>query len=137
MPFLREIALKEYNNDIGEKAVFSLYNVGNDQAADVLIEIAENAKGDSKEKAIFWLGQLAGKKAIQSLEDIAFSEEETEIQKQAVFALSQLDDGQGIPKLIKIANTHPNPKIRKNAIFWLGESEDERALQALIEMVKK
>jgi len=70
------------------------------------------------------------------LENIVFSDEETEIQQQAVFALSQLPEDRGIPRLIKVAKTHPNYKIRKKAIFWLGQSDDERALDVLIELVK-
>jgi len=137
IPLLKETALSDHDEDVAEKAVFSLHNMDTDEALDAVIFLTQKAKGDVREKAIFWLGQLAGKKAIESLEDIVFSEDETDIQKQAVFALSQLDDDRGIPKLIKIANEHPNPKIRKNAIFWLGESGDDRALDALIKMVKK
>lgn len=137
VPYLREVALTAENEDVAEKAVFSLHNINSEASLDAVIFLTKKATGDVREKAIFWLGQLAGKKAVESLEEIVFSDDETDIQKQAVFALSQLDDGQGIPKLIKTANTHPNPKIRKNAIFWLGESEDERALKALIELVKK
>jgi HEAT repeats len=137
VPFLKETAMSDSNEDVAEKAVFSLHNINNDESVDAVIFLAKEARDEVRKKAIFWLGQLAGKKAIESLGDIVFSDEETDIQKQAVFALSQLDEGQGISKLIKIANTHPNPKIRKNAIFWLGESDDERALDALIDMAKK
>ncbi len=73
---------------------------------------------------------------MDTLTDLVFSNEETEVQQQAVFALSQLDNNKGVPKLIEIANTHPNKQIRKKAIFWLGESEDDRAIEALIQMVK-
>ena len=135
--FLKNTALNAHDIDVGEKAVFSLHNINSDEATDAIIFIARQAKSDVREKAIFWLGEQAGKRAIECLEEIAFSEDETEVQKQAVFTLSQLDDNKGIPILIKIAKTHSNKKIRKNAIFWLGESEDERALEALIEMVKK
>ena len=105
---------------------------------DAFIDLAKTAKNKQvREKAIFWLGQLAGKKALETLTDIVFDEEKTELQEKAVFALSQLDNGEGIPKLIKAAKEHPNPQIRKKAIFWLGESGDQRALEALIEMVQK
>jgi HEAT repeat protein len=137
IPFLKEVAFSDFDEDVAEEAVFSLHNIDTDESLDAVVYLTKKTKGDVREKAIFWLGQLAGKKAIESLGEIVFSEDETDIQKQAVFALSQLDDGQGIPKLINIANTHPNPEIRKNSIFWLGESDDDRALDALIEMVKK
>jgi len=137
IPYLKEIALSDRDDDVAEKAVFSIYNSDKNGALDAVIFLAQQARGEIRKKAVFWIGQMAGKKALESLGDIVFSEEETDIQKQAVFALSQLDDNQGIPKLIKIAKTHPNPKIRKNAIFWLGESSDDRALDALIDMAKK
>jgi HEAT repeat protein len=71
------------------------------------------------------------------LEDIAYEDDEGEVQKAAVFALSQLPADEAVPALIKIARGHPNPEVRKNAIFWLGQSGDERAIDALVEMVKK
>ncbi len=83
------------------------------------------------------MGQKASKKGGEVLTNVAFEDEDYEIQKQAVFALSQLPDDRGLTSLIKICKSHPNPKVRKKAVFWLGQSDDPRALETLVEIVRK
>ncbi len=73
----------------------------------------------------------------EALEDIAYEDEDTEVQKRAVYALEDLPDGRGIPYLIKIAKVHPKLVIRKKAIYCLGDSGDQRALKALIDILQK
>ena len=72
-----------------------------------------------------------------TLEDLAYEDDDTEVQKEAVYALEDLPDGQGIPYLIKIAKSHWKVVIRKRAIDCLGDSGDPRALQALIDILKE
>lgn len=48
----------------------------------------------------------------KTLEDFAFNDRDTQVQKRAVCALEDLPEGAGIPGLIKIAHNHPNPAVR-------------------------
>ena len=82
----------------------------------------------TRRDAIFWLGQAAGDKITASLDSIAMSPGDREVQRAAVFALSQRPDGEGVPALIKVAQTSPDRDVRKQALFWLGQSNDPRAV---------
>jgi hypothetical protein len=92
---------------------------------------------DTREKAVFWLGQAAGKAATRGLDSIADDRTgELEVRKQAVFALSQRPAEEGVPALIRIARTSPHAELRKTALFWLGQSEDPRALDLFEEILR-
>jgi len=92
---------------------------------------------DTRQKAVFWLGQAAGEAATRGLDSLAGDKDgEIEVRKQAVFALSQRPADEGVPVLIRIARSSPYPELRKTALFWLGQSEDPRALTLFEEMLK-
>lgn len=99
-------------------------------AVDELIDFAHNEpSAKARGQAIFWLSQLASKKAATHIRNATFSDQETEVQLQAVFGLSQLKDGVGLDDLIDVARTHQNLEVRKRAMFWIGQSKDPRALR--------
>ena len=127
-------ARADRSEDVREKAVFGLAQMDRPEALDALIDLARRG-GVVREEAIFWLGQKAARRAVETLGELVEDDPETEIQKQAVFALSELPDGEGVPLLIEIARTHPKTAVRKHAIILLGHSEDPRALDALVELI--
>ncbi|MBI3189352.1 MAG: HEAT repeat domain-containing protein [Ignavibacteriales bacterium] len=131
-------AQKDNSEDVREKAVFALSQVETETATDSLISLARKGKHtETRSKALFWLAEKASKKALETIKDVVYDDDEdAEIQRQALFALTQMDDHDGVEELIKIVQTHHNPKLRKEAIFWLGQSEDERAVEVLVEIVK-
>ena len=86
--------------------------------------------------AIFWLGQVAGRKAAALITETIEKDPETEVKRRAVFALSQLPRDEGVPLLIDVARKNPNPAVRKQAIFWLSQSKDPRALEFFAEILK-
>ena len=86
--------------------------------------------------AIFWLGQVAGRKAAALITDTIEKDPETEVKKRAVFALSQLPKDEGVPLLIDVARKNTNPAVRKQAIFWLSQSKDPRAIEFFAEILK-
>lgn len=92
---------------------------------------------ETRQQAVFWLGQAAGDAASKGLDSIASDGRgDIEIRKQAVFALSQRPADEGIPLLIRIARTNRHPELRKTALFWLGQSEDPRALTLFEEILR-
>jgi len=111
----------------------------NDQGVNFLIKIAETEPDrELRKQALFWLGQTAGKRALEVLGSVVEkSDDDTEVQKQAVFAISQRPKDEAVPLLIKIAKTHPKPAVRKQAMFWLGQTGDERALEFFKEVLTK
>jgi len=105
-----------------------------------LITLARNERVPraTRKNAVFWLGQIAGDRAVGDLGALASDEgEDREIRKQAVFALSQLANGGGVPPLLEIARSHNDPEIRKTAMFWLGQSGDPRAIALFEEILTK
>lgn len=97
---------------------------------ELLIDIAEDdGHQNNQEKAIFWLGQKAGRKSLQVLGSIAESDEATEIKNKAVFAISQHENSkEAAEMLMEIARNNKNPEVRKKAMFWLGQTGDKRVL---------
>lgn len=86
--------------------------------------------------ALFWLAQLAGRRAVGTISDAIEKDPETEVKRRAVFALSQLPRDEGVPLLIDVARRNANPVVRKQAMFWLGQSKDPRALEFFAEILK-
>lgn len=135
---LEQTAKQDRSEEVREQAVFGLSRIDSDDATERLIGLAKGGADDTetREKAIFWLGQKASQKAAETLGDIAQNDPNTEIQKKAIFAISQLPHDEGIPKLITIARTHRNAKVRQDAIFWLGQSGDARAVDVLVDIAR-
>jgi HEAT repeat protein len=109
-----------------------------DPAADgILVELARDGRtGDMRSQALFWLAQVASRKAVGAIDRAIAEDPETQVKEQAVFALSEMPDGEGVPHLIDLARRHKNPVVREKAFFWLGESEDPRALAFFEEVLK-
>jgi PBS lyase HEAT-like repeat len=92
---------------------------------------------DTREKAVFWLGQAAGAEATRGLDSIVHDDRgELDVRKQAVFALSQRPTEEAVPALIRIARSSREPEILKSALFWLGQSDDPRAIGLFEEILR-
>ena len=92
---------------------------------------------DTRQKAVFWLGQAAGVEVTRGLDSIVRDDRgEIEVRKQAVFALSQRPADESVPALIRIARSSREPEILRSALFWLGQSEDPRALGLFEEILR-
>ncbi len=102
-----------------------------------LLELARDRRllNDTREQAVFWLGQEAADEATEGLAQIVDSDDDIEVRKHAVFALSQRPNGEAIPLLIMIARTHQHPEIKRQAFFWLADSEDPRAIEFFAEVL--
>jgi HEAT repeats/PBS lyase HEAT-like repeat len=139
LEFLEKIAMQDSNEEILEKAIFSMSEMHKTPGVtETLIRIARNHPNhEGRKKAIFWLSQNYSEKIEKTLGDFALNDKDREIQKQALFALSELENGAGVPELIQLAKTHKDPTIRKEAIFWLGESDDKRAHEALLKIIEE
>jgi hypothetical protein len=104
----------------------------------LLMEFARDARSsERRSQALFWLAQVASRKAVGEIDRAIALDPETEVKKRAVFALSELPADEGVPHLIELARHHKNPAVREQAFFWLGESEDPRALALFEEVLKK
>jgi hypothetical protein len=95
-----------------------------------LVRIARDRRRgqETREVAIFWLGQAAGDKVVAELSAIVDDDDEAiDIREHAVFALHQAveDDPQhALDVLGPIATGNPHPDVRRSALFWLAQHDD-------------
>lgn len=112
---------------VGEDAIFPAFIARGVVAWPRLLEIArtDGIPSDTREAAVFWLGQEASDKAAEGLESVIRDEGELEVRKHAVFALSQHESERAVDALLDLARSSPEPELRKSALFWLGQRADE------------
>ena len=131
------LSLAEDLRNDGDDAVFAATIARDVTVWPDLLRIArdERIAEDTREGAVFWLGQAAGDAATAALDSLVVEDNDREVRKAAVFALSQRPDDEGVPALLRVARTHPDPQIRRDAMFWLGQSEDPRAIDLFEEIL--
>jgi hypothetical protein len=125
---------------VGRDAIFPSTIADSAEVWPALIKIAkdEERPRDTRNQAVFWLGQAAGEVATAGLDSLTQDGSvDREVQKQAVFALSQRPRDEGVPILIRVARTHRDPEVRRQAVFWLGQSNDPRAIALFEELLTK
>ena len=138
--------------------VLDLGEVPPQDAADFLLDLAENARRSLAEEAmmpaligiarnhqrsesirkaaVFWLGVLAGEAATEGLVELVDDDDEDlEVRKAAVFALSQGRRKANTDHLITIARTNRHPQLRKSAMFWLAQRDDPEVLDFFEEIL--
>jgi hypothetical protein len=132
------IDLAESNPDAGANAVFPAVLADSVVVWPDLLRLARKTElpRDTRNQAIFWVGQAAGEAATRGLDSLATDAKgDRDIRSQAVFALSQRPQSEGVPILIRLARTDRDPEIRRDALFWLGQSNDPRALDLFEELL--
>ena len=137
--FLETVILREYVAKIREAALLALSQAPEGRGVKALMKIGGSAKEtDTRESAIFWLGQQAkSEEVIEFLEKVVREDSDSEVRKNALTAIVHARGNLGVPALINLAKTHPDQTIRRDAIFWLGQSKDPRATEALVEIVNE
>ena len=109
------------------KAVWLISQKGGDEAADLLMQAAQNDPDrEVREQAIFWLGQVRTERAVSLLDDVLKNSTDRDVRDKAIFALSQ----QSLPRAAQIlrdfAERESEPQdLREQAIFWLGQKRSE------------
>jgi len=133
--FLRQ-AYRELNDpDLKEKVIFSMSQMGGDDAVTWLLAVAgdRDEPTDVRKNALFWAGQADG------AEDrlIAFYEDVTDrdIKEQLIFVYSQADGDASLRQLMDIAGNETDHDLRENAIFWLGQSDAPEAMAFLEDLI--
>jgi len=133
--FLREVYQELDDPDLKEKVIFSMSQVGGDDAVTWLLAVAgdRDEPTDVRKNALFWAGQTEG--ARDRL--IALYDEVTDrdIKQQLIFVYSQADDDASLRQLMDIARNESDHDLRENAIFWLGQSDTPEALAFLEDLI--
>ncbi len=138
LAYLQNLVSVNTSDHVLDGAIVAIAQHDDRQADNVLEQLTRPAQPERvREKAIFWLAQKAGVRAVSTITDVIENDPDTQVKKQAVFALSQLPKDEGVPKLIEVARTQRNPEVRKQAFFWLGQSRDPRALAFIEEVLTR
>jgi hypothetical protein len=136
--FLLELA-ESHPGKVGRTAIFPATLVDSVRVYPTLLRIArdERRPRETRNQAVFWLGQLAEEPATAGLDElVGQSDIDREVRKQAIFALSQRRE-EGIPVLIRIVRTNRDPELRRQALFWLAQTNDPRAVDLIEELLTK
>lgn len=138
LAYLQNLVSVNTSDHVIDGAIVAIAQHDDRQADNVLEQLTRPAQPERiREKAVFWLAQKAGVRAVSAITNVIENDPDTQVKKQAVFALSQLPKDEGVPKLIEVARTQRNPEVRKQAFFWLGQSRDPRALAFIEEVLTR
>lgn len=138
--FLRELFPRLENDELKEKALFSVAQRRSTENAAWLLDRAKDRQLPStlRKSALFWASQGGGATVADLGAIYDSSAEDRELRGQVIFALSQRrNDSAAVDRLLAIARAEPDRELRRQALFWLGQSRDPRAAAALEEIINK
>jgi hypothetical protein len=97
-------------------------------ATRALAALAEPAHArESREQALFWLGQARGADGAEIIERYATMDADPDLREHAIFALSQSHAADPYARILAISHTDPAEHVRSQALFWMAQMEDARA----------
>jgi HEAT repeat protein len=111
--------------ELQDKAVFALSQIRNGRAPQILRDYAgrEDAPRETREKAIFWIGQQRSAENAQFLRALYAKLTDEDLKDKVIFSLSQMRGEDNLRWLMDIAlNEREDIEMRKKALFWAGQS---------------
>src|SRR5437762_8453235 len=135
---LKGLFSKVETEDLKEKIIFSLSQMGGADNYRWLMDIALNPKEDIeiRKKALFWAGQ-GHNVDVADLVKLYDSMTDREMREQLIFVYSQRREDAALDKLFQIGKNDPDRELRKKAIFWIGQSRSPRASAYLQELINQ
>ena len=129
--YLKTLYGRLNDDDLKDKAIFSIAQIGGADNLNWLMELAANQQEptEMRKKALFWAGQ-SNDVSLERLTGLYDRMKDRDMKEQMIFVYSQRHEGQALDKLIDIAKHDTDPELRKKAIFWIGQSHDPKAAQA-------
>ena len=133
---LDSILRSSTDQDVQEKAIFALANTGEPRAFATLRDYAQrkDAPGELRAKAVFWLGQHAGRdpQNLAFLRTLFDQTEDEDIQNAVIQAMSQSPGDEANKWLLDVIQNEKQPvETRKKALFWAGQRNDIELSQLL------
>ena len=109
-----------------EKALFALSQHDSPRAQQALRGYAERGElsMETREKAIFWIGQQGGKENDTFLRGLFGRLKEADLREKVLFSLSQSGGSDNVHWLLGVAKDSAQPiELRKKALFWAGQAD--------------
>lgn len=124
------------DSELQDKVVFSLSQHGSSRAKKILRDIAldSGATANSREQAIFWLGQEGSREDVEFLMDLFDDLDSSELREKVIFSVSQASHPAAGEWLLSLARDEKESvDFRKRALFWAGQegNVDATALRDL------
>lgn len=92
---------------------------------------------ESREKALFWLGQLRGLPGVERVDHYASLDPSPELREHALFVLSQAKVGDGYARIRRIAGSDADAEVRSRALFWMAQTGDRRAKDDILAAIRR
>jgi len=111
--------------EIQKKALFALSQISGARAGQILRDYAErsDAPEDSREQAIFWLGQQNSAENAAFLRGLYAHMTSDDLREKVIFSLSQMGGAENARWLLDLAQNDREPvEMRKKALFWAGQT---------------
>ena len=111
--------------EIQKKALFALSQISGARAGQILRDYAErsDAPEDSREQAIFWLGQQRSAENAAFLRGLYAHMTSDDLREKVIFSLSQMGGADNARWLLDLAQNDREPvEMRKKALFWAGQT---------------
>jgi HEAT repeat protein len=111
--------------ELQDKAIFALSQIHNARAGQILRDYAgnERASDETREKAIFWLGQQHAPENAAFLRSLYGKLATEDLKEKVIFSLSQMGGPENGRWLMDIALNEREPvEMRKKALFWAGQT---------------
>jgi len=136
--FLKSLFLRVDNDDLKDKIIFSLSQMGGNDNYRWMMDIALDPKQDMeiRKKALFWAGQ-GHNVDVADLVKLYDSMNDREMKEQLIFVYSQRREEAALDKLFQIGKNDPDRELRKKAIFWIGQSRSPRAAEYLQQLINQ
>ena len=124
--------------DPSEEAVMAIAFHGLPEADAALADLAEEEDNpsDVREAALFWLGQMRGRRGYEVLSRVVRQDPDEEIREKAVFSLSQSEVPEAADTIVEVARGDRSPEVRGQALFWLSQGRVKRP-DAILEAVSR
>ena len=136
--YLRGLYAKLSDEDLKEKVIFSISQMGGTDNMRWLMDLALNEREDieMRKKALFWVGQ-SHEGDLSQLTALYARTQNHEMKEQLIFVYSQRHEAAALDELIDIAKHETDHELRKKALFWIGQSHDPRAARVLEEIINQ
>ncbi len=111
--------------DLRDRAIFSISQIHSPRTAQILRDYAarEDAPEETREKAVFWLGQQSGQGNAAFLRDLYGRVSPADLKEKILFSVSQMHSTENTRWLMDLAlNSREDVELRKKALFWAGQS---------------
>lgn len=113
------------DQEIQKKALFALSQIRSPRAGQILRDYAQrnDAPGEVREQAIFWLGQQHSDENEAFLRDLFARLTDEDLKDKVIFSISQMRSDENARWLLDLAtNERESIETRKKALFWAGQS---------------